>query len=195
MGSSGPSNPIVNSTFVYNSASNGAAIDDGAGYNMLVLNSTIVDNIVSNASYGAVNNFTDPGVLTLQNSIVSDTTVVNTSDAAANCHGTITNGGNNIEDGSSCGWVTGQLTSKASKSNTNPWLDPFGNYGGPTQTLRPKPFSLAVDGATYNAPNDCPPTDQRGYKRPADGNKDGVMLCDIGAFELQQVVFLPLIAK
>ncbi len=39
------------------------------------------------------------------------------------------------------------------------------------------PGSPAVNGVTYNAPNGCPSTDQRGVYRLLDG------FCDIGAFE------------
>jgi hypothetical protein len=66
--------------------------------------------------------------------------------------------------------------------NTNPLLNPLGNYGGPTQTHRLYGASPAVDGgqSLVNI------IDQRGFPRPADGNNDGSAEWDIGAFELQQ---------
>jgi hypothetical protein len=44
--------------------------------------------------------------------------------------------------------------------------------------------SPAIDAIPLTVP--CPPTDQRGAPRPADGNEDGTTACDIGAFERQE---------
>src|SRR5204862_7142141 len=38
-------------------------------------------------------------------------------------------------------------------------------------------------------------TDQRGQPRYADGNADGFAICDIGAFELQLEIWLPLVVR
>jgi hypothetical protein len=38
-------------------------------------------------------------------------------------------------------------------------------------------------------------TDQRGYGRHVDGNNDGVVRCDIGAFEALRRLFLPLLLR
>lgn len=43
------------------------------------------------------------------------------------------------------------------------------------------PNSPAVDSGTHNG---CPLTDQRGTKRPVDGNGDRTATCDSGAYEL-----------
>jgi hypothetical protein len=42
------------------------------------------------------------------------------------------------------------------------------------------PGSLAIDRANDNG---CPPTDQRGFTRPVDGDNSPPATCDIGAFE------------
>lgn len=96
----------------------------------------------------------------------------------------IADGGYNISDDSSC-----QLTSPHSKSNTNPGLASAGlaNNGGPTQTIALRAGSPAIDAippAACTAADGSPlPTDQRGYARPADGNRDGIAGCDVGAYE------------
>jgi hypothetical protein len=54
--------------------------------------------------------------------------------------------------------------------------------GGPTRTHALVAGSPALDIVTDGS---CPPppTDQRGIIRPRDGNADGALICDIGAFE------------
>jgi hypothetical protein len=50
-----------------------------------------------------------------------------------NCFGTITDGGYNIDDGTTCGFSA----ANNSMPSTDPLLDPKGlqNNGGPTQTI------------------------------------------------------------
>jgi hypothetical protein len=61
----------------------------------------------------------------------------------------------------------------------NPGLNPLASNGGPTQT-HALLFGPAVD-AGPSSP--CPATDQRGDTRPTDGDGNGSIVCDIGAFE------------
>lgn len=60
-------------------------------------------------------------------------------------------------------------------------LEPLKYLGGPTPVhpLRPGPY--AIDAATGDG---CAPVDQRKARRPADGDGDGVEICDIGAMEV-----------
>lgn len=63
----------------------------------------------------------------------------------------------------------------------NPMLDPLGDYGGPTPTFALQPGSPAIDAA---APEVCAGSvDQRSLLRPRDGNRDGTLACDLGAYE------------
>lgn len=84
---------------------------------------------------------------------------------------TITDGGHNLETGSSCGF-----TASTDLQNTNPQLGALGNNGGPTPTQALAPGSPAVD-----AGGTCPAadggTDQRSLPR--------FTPCDIGAYEVQ----------
>src|ERR1051325_10730522 len=70
-------------------------------------------------------------------------------------------------------------------------IGPLQNNGGPTQTHALVAGSPAVDAGN---PNGCLDntgtalqTDQRGLPRVFDGNGNGQAICDIGAFELQEV--------
>jgi hypothetical protein len=58
----------------------------------------------------------------------------------------------------------------------DPLLEPLGDYGGPTQTMRPLPGSPVINAGDNT---DAPDTDQRGFPRIVGG------FIDIGAVELQ----------
>ena len=74
----------------------------------------------------------------------------------------------------------------------DPYLGPLQNNGGPTLTQLPLPGSPAIDAASDAA---CPSIDQRGWRRPLDGDHDGTTVCDIGAVEVGLPVYLPLIRR
>ena len=59
-------------------------------------------------------------------------------------------------------------------------LSPLGDHGGPTLTHVPLPGSPAID---LGPATSCLEADQRGRRRPADGDLDGSTLCDAGAVE------------
>jgi hypothetical protein len=61
----------------------------------------------------------------------------------------------------------------------NVMLSELGYFGGRTPVHMPHERSLVIDMGNTN----CPRKDQRGYKRPTDGNGDGVAVCDCGAVE------------
>jgi hypothetical protein len=71
--------------------------------------------------------------------------------------------------------------------NTNPLLlgtAPADN-GGPTRTWA---FDQASPGIDAGQNDGCPSVDQRGYSRPWDGDFDHIATCDIGAFELHELI-------
>ena len=67
------------------------------------------------------------------------------------------------------------FTSVGSLNNTDPKLGPLANNGGPTLTIALLPGSPAIDAGDDSS---APPTDQRGFPRPAGP------AADIGAFEM-----------
>ena len=172
---------IVNSTFASNAAteSGGALAGSGVGANMTLINCTIAAN---SAALGGGIATEQQGAVTLRNTLIA-------ANAGGNClaldSGTITDGGGNLDDGTSCG-----LVDSSSSSNAGAGLDPGGlrDNGGPTQTIALVAGGRAIDRGMEAVCADATNVngrDERGEPRPRDGDADGGARCDIGAFELQ----------
>jgi CSLREA domain-containing protein len=186
---------VGNSTFSGNGATGrgepfspdfggGGIANSGTG-TVAVTNSTFSGNSSATSGGGIFNKST----LAVTNSIIANSSGGNCD----NSSGTLTDGGNNIDNGTTCGFSTA-----TSKSGTNPLLDSAGlkNNGGPTETIAlctglnaPSmgctARSPAID-AGSNAVCAAAPVnsvDQRGFVRPVDGDSNGVATCDIGSFE------------
>ncbi len=154
---------ISNSTIVNNSAGFGGGIESLDG-SMSILNSTIANN---SGIGGGIETFFP---VRIGGSIVGDNS---DDDCLQYSVGTITDRGYNLSSDSSCSFMnTGSL------QNTNPQFDPDGlqNNGGLTLTVALEPDSPAVDHIPVG--RSCPPSDQRGVRRPQGP------ACDIGAFEM-----------
>jgi hypothetical protein len=82
----------------------------------------------------------------------------------------------NLDSGSSCEF--NPATSTNSLSNVDPKIGPLQNNGGPTPT-----HALLLGSPAVDAAGCILVTDQRGVTRPLDGNLDGQLACDVGAFE------------
>ena len=163
--SAGPTT-VIQCTFFGNVASTiasmGSVAEGGAIFSqdLLVVNqSTLSGNsaikILGLGSLSRGGGIVNGGLLTLSNSIVAG----NFADQAANVAYTYTELGTNLLSG-------------------DPGLAPLGNYGGPTQTMPPQPFSPAIDTGGELGTNSYA-TDQRGVERVVGG------LVDIGAVEAQ----------
>jgi hypothetical protein len=111
----------------------------------------------------------------------------------SNCFGTIIDAGYNISDDASCGF-----SATGSRNSTNPMLSTAGlaNNRGPTETIALDPGSPAIDVIPLANCTDqaSPPkrvnTDQRGALRPDIGET----VCDIGAYEFQDLAGQPFCA-
>lgn len=154
---------ISNSTFTGNIAtgSGGAIRVEGTG---TLINSTIANNSANDMDGGGI--YQD-GTFTSINSILSNNT-------GGNCdqYATPTDGGHNIDSGSTCGFST---------SNTDPLLNTLANNGGPTQTMSLQALSPAIDAGDDTVCTTSPVSsiDQRGITRPQGTH------CDIGAVEME----------
>ena len=83
--------------------------------------------------------------------------------------------GYNIADDALC-----ELNSVGDRANLDPHLAPLADNLGFTPTHALLPNSPALDSGPAEG---CPATDQRGVIRAIDGDRDGAIACDIGAFE------------
>jgi hypothetical protein len=119
------------------------------------------------------------GSVTVYNSILAATT----PNYSCENHGAI-GGIGNISTDDSCG--TGFTI-------TDPMLLPVSDNGGYTQTARLIFGSPAIDGGNISY---CLSEDQRGVSRLIDGDGNGTVICDVGAYEAYPVAaFLPLARK
>ena len=173
---------MINSTISGNSASIGGGI-----YNYgtsIITNTTIAENrATSGYAGGLYSNIS--GYSYLSNTIIAK------SLESTDCDGKIFDYGNNLDSDGTCDLDL----ANSSLLNTDPILGPLQNNGGPTLTHPLLEGSPAIDAADNSH---CPATDQRGSKRPYDGNHDMVADCDIGSYEFgswPNVIYLPIVNR
>ena len=160
----------TNSTFFNNTATFGGACVANLGTSV----TTLVNNTFA-GNGGSSTVLRSGGTLTLRNTIVANSVSV------ANCSGTITNGGGNLQFGgataNSCG---------AGIATGDPVLGALGSNGGPTQTMSLGANSAAINAGTAAtcAANIGSPTLGAGG-RDQRGNNRRTGFCDSGAFEAQ----------
>ena len=173
---------VSNSTFSGNHADHpgGGIYNDGG--TLSILESTFSGN--RGTSGGGIFNYSG-GTTTITNTILANSP---SGGNCANSGGVIIDGGYNLNSANTCGF-----TAIGSLINTDPLLAPLADNGGPTHTHALLDGSPAIDAGS------CPgiPTDQRGFPRPVDilallNADDG---CDIGAFEVQNSLYLPIILR
>ena len=136
------------------------------------------------------------------NSNLRNTLIANNSpgNCGASPSRTVVSLGYNLDSGTQCNFTAG-----GDKQGVNPILAPLANNGGSTRTLALMYGSPAIDAADNVY---CGFYDQRGFSGPTppggstvqrqvDGNRDGVAVCDIGAFEYvySPSVFIPIVQR
>lgn len=146
---------MVNTTIVYNRADANGTAGFGGGIGIMGTNASAVNTLIANNRVGAV------------------------TGRSADCSGTLDSLGHNlIEDADGCA-IVGTLDGNI--LGERPRIAALDDNGGPTWTHALQPRSAAVDAGSVAH---CAAVDQRGVRRPADGDRDGMATCDIGAFEL-----------
>ena len=156
------------------SATGGGLYNDGTS---TLTNVTIYSNTATTSGGGM---FIASGSVNVTNTIVAN------SLTGGNCVGVVITHGINFSSDNSCSFGVG-------RDNVDVMLNLLKNNGGPTLTHMPNANSPVIDAITSGCPP--PSTDQRGAKRPFDGNNDGSAHCDVGAVEYGapvSVVYLPL---
>ncbi len=164
---------VTNTTISGNRAGGNGVKSDGFGGGMVfgAGTGTISHATVANNSAGGGGGASSGGGLSvgslgtggIDNSIVA-------GNSGGNCGTPVVSKGNNIDDGTSCGFKgTGD------KSSADAKLGALGDHGGLTLTQMPLAGSPAIDAGDAAT---CPSSDQRGVTRPQGGG------CDIGAVEV-----------
>jgi hypothetical protein len=172
---------VTNSTFSGNSTSYDGGAIYNAGGTLSVTNSTFTGNGAD--SGGGI--YSNGGTVTVTNAIIANSI----STWGGNCNGAVTDGGHNIDDGTTCGFTgTGCTpTTGTSFCNTNPQLAAgLANNGGPTQTVALEAGSPAINAGNEAicAASPVNNLDQRGFVRPGTGAAN----CSIGAYEFNSGV-------
>ncbi|MBI4716336.1 MAG: right-handed parallel beta-helix repeat-containing protein [Planctomycetes bacterium] len=162
----GPTTTMTNCTISGNLGNQGGGLVSGPGTTLTNL------TIFGNNGHGLTTTIPSGASVQLRNSIISGNTV-------RDCVlvGPLASGGGNLDGDGTCG-----LTDPADLPDTDPMLGPLAANGGLSLTHRPLFGSLAIDAANDAT---CAGHDQRNYGRPADGDNDGSVHCDIGAYEQQ----------
>jgi hypothetical protein len=163
---------VVDSTLSGNtSAFGGGAVFAETGADLTLVNDTVSGNTGPSGAAGGIDaaaNLTS----SIANTIVSGNT-------PANCVGTLTDGGHNLEQGTSCGFSSHAI-------NADPKLGALQDNGGPAKTMALQPGSPARDAGddtlcaadSTASPPGAGKLDERSVTRPQGAH------CDVGAFEV-----------
>ena len=174
---------LINTTIHGNTAGyRGGGIYSQSGGSVALANVTLTGNSSTSSDTsseglggGIFNSFSS---ITTRNSIIAQN--IDPSGFAPDIGGTgIGSGGYNLIG-------VGATGNQTDIFGQNPMLGALQNNGGATLTRALQTGSPAIDAAH---PNTFPLTDQRGIFRPQDGNGDGIIRADIGAFEVGTAAF------
>ena len=173
------SGTLENVTISDNTAQVGGGIFSDGEF-LSVLNSTIVANKALAAPLSNGGNIQSANEIRFINTLVAN------SQSGPNCAGSgFTSLGHNLDSENTCSF--NQSTDLYDQGD--PLIGDLLDNGGPTLTHALLAGSPAID-AGDNDVLVCPEKDQRGFSRTYDGDGDGVAICDIGAFEFINTVYV-----
>ena len=206
---SGGTLTLTNSTISGNSSrkDGGGIFNYGFSFSastVTLSNVTLTNNAADNDSNGSGDGggigSNGVGTISIKNTILAQNVDESPGTQYPECSGALTSHGYNLIQTLPGCTITG--TSTGNLTDVTPFLGPLQNNGGPTLTHALLALSPAIDAGN---PSGCTDnlgapiiSDQRGLPRPVDGNGDGNPICDIGAYEVQEVlpihqVHLPLV--
>jgi hypothetical protein len=165
---------LTNVTFSGNTAHTSGALTVTGGSSATLVNNTITDNhldAITGSSTGGISAYSP---ISLVNTIIHGNEDVNCFASP----GMLTSLGHNIDGDATC--LTPAIAQPSDLPGTNPLLAALAKNGGYVPTHALQLGSPAIDSA---APGSCPAVDAASWTRPQDGNGDGSIVCDIGAFE------------
>ena len=185
---------VINSTISDNTAGyHGGGVLNGSI--LTLTNSTVSGNTAASFGGGVHNGVPfSPGIiLTMNRSLISGNSATNGSEVFNYTSDTYYSGTVNADNfnlfghngnAGVVGFSTGPTDLVPSEGLGAILNTTLANNGGPTRTHALVRGSPAIDAVQTG----CPPprTDQRGVRRPVDGDRDGERLCDIGAFEFRR---------
>ena len=181
---------IENSTISGNTAFGGGGVETFRG-SVTISNSTI-SGTVANSNGGGLRNagYVSSGILMLRHSLIAGNQATVSPEIENSSFGIVTANYFNLfgvnGDAGVNGFAPG-LTDIVPSVSLAQILGPLANNGGPSQTHALVPGSPAIDAGDPAGCRDSLGklflTEQRGFARHADGNNDGTIRCDIGAFE------------
>jgi CSLREA domain-containing protein len=164
---------LTNSTVSNNTGNGGGIFNQGI---LALHSSTIAFNTGSASNAGGVANAQLTGAVNFRNTIIA-------GNGPDDCSGVLVSQGYNLDSDGTC--VTNSVNNDITTSS--PGLGALDNNGGPTLTHALLAGSPAIDAGD---PNGCFGStgqlafDQRSEPRPEDGDSNGSLRCDMGAFEL-----------
>ncbi|MGB8634442.1 MAG: right-handed parallel beta-helix repeat-containing protein [Rhodanobacteraceae bacterium] len=194
----GDSIHIRNSSIDHNTCGTGAALQ--LRTNLQIENSTISDN-AAQVALGMYNADAMLNQVTIVGSQVGYSIASFDGSAVSSVHNSIIVGenfnpacsiGNALVDhrwtlasDSSCQLAAGP----GNLASTDPMLGPLATRYSLLPVRQPAAASPVIDAADPTIGGTCLPEDEDGLPRPIDGDGDGTALCDMGAVELDDVIF------
>ncbi len=182
---------VTNSTFSGNATSGQGNGESPFGGGAIENEGTLTLNNSTFSSNGTKGIYGGGAILSNSTATVTNTILANNS-LGGSCGSSIidggpdvTDGGHNIDDGTTCGFSGSGCsdTTGSSFCNTTPLLDPAGlaDNGGPTETIALEAGSPAINAGDESVCAAAPVNnlDQRGAVRPG----TGATSCSIGAYE------------
>jgi hypothetical protein len=136
---------------------------------------TVANNTAPAFGGGVFNNNLAGASMTLRNTLLANNTV-------GNCDGIVNSLGHNLSSDTNCA----AFTQTGDQQNASLPLGPLADNGGPTLTHLPLSGNPAINGGECVAGITA---DQRGWNRPSGST------CDVGAVEVGELLYLPVIIK